>query len=120
MFMMNKNDSVTNLQYHRIIVMWKMILLALLLLTVSCKSQKIITRNIALQTIICGKCQGSGGEKFCPNCASTGQVIPNPQGGPDWAVGICPICHGSGRAFVRPYELCNGAGEISIANPSPK
>lgn len=42
MFMMNKN-IVTNLQYHRVLVMWKMILLALLLLTVSCKSQKTIT-----------------------------------------------------------------------------
>ena len=76
MFMMNKN-IVTNLQYHRVLVMWKMILLALLLLTVSCKSQKTITRNIASQTIICGKCQGSGEERFCPKCAGTGQVIPN-------------------------------------------
>lgn len=119
MFMMNKN-IVTNLQYHRVLVMWKMILLALLLLTVSCKSQKTITRNIASQTIICGKCQGSGEERFCPKCAGTGQVIPNSKGGPDRAVGICPICHGSGRAFVRPCELCNGTGEISIANTSPK
>ena len=82
----------------------------------SCKSQKTITEDFSSQTIICEKCQGSGQERFCPKCASTGQVVPNPQGGPDWAVGICPVCHGSGRTFVRPCRTCNGIGEITIAN----
>lgn len=85
-------------------------------LFMSCKSQKTITEDSPSQTITCEKCQGSGQERFCPKCASSGQVVPNPQGGPDWAVGICPVCHGSGRAFVRPCRTCNGIGEITIAN----
>lgn len=85
-------------------------------LFMSCKSQKTITEDFPSQTITCEKCQGSGQERFCPKCASSGLVVPNPQGGPDWAVGICPVCHGSGRAFVRPCRTCNGIGEITIAN----
>lgn len=94
-----------------------MVFLILLLLNISCKSKEIVTDNIASQVIVCGKCQGSGEEKFCPMCASIGQVTPNPQGGRDWAVGICPMCNGNGQAIVRPCRKCNGTGEILLANP---
>lgn len=55
------------------------ILLALLLLTVSCKSQKTITRNIASQTIICGKCQDQEKKDSVPSVPVQDKLFQTPK-----------------------------------------
>ncbi len=62
----------------------------------------------------CNECGGSG-IIYCPMCAGTGRVPPNPKGGPDDAVGICPKCHGLRCLKISPCQNCNGTGQITIS-----
>lgn len=55
-------------------------------------SSYTITRDIKYS---CEKCGGKGFyEDFCKRCHGTGTCRPNPKGGPDESVGICPMCGG--------------------------
>lgn len=61
---------------------------------------------------VCPKCHGSTFVR-CPRCFGTGRVTPNPKGGPDEAVGMCPICGGAvGSRF--PCWHCKGRGRIEV------
>lgn len=42
----------------------------------------------------------------CPRCKGTGHVTPNPNPncGPDWNVGICPLCSGHAKYISSPFK----------------
>ena len=99
--------------YHMHIVM----IMLLTFSTVSCGSQKIGVERGPVHTMVCNHCNGTGTVRFCPKCGGTGSVRPNPKGGPDWAVGICPLCHGKkGMMEQHKCDKCNGTGNVRITD----
>lgn len=82
---------------------------------ISCKTIKDVSKSKISTTTICKTCNGTGQISFCPKCGGTGSVLPNPKGGPDWSVGICPLCHGRKHLeqAIKACPTCHGTGTTS-------
>lgn len=82
---------------------------------ISCKTIKDVSKSENTTTIKCKTCNGTGQISFCPKCGGTGSVTPNPKGGPDWSVGICPLCHGCKYIMqaIKTCPTCHGTGTVS-------
>ena len=116
MFMMNKN-IVTNLQYHRVLVMWKMILLALLLLTVSCKSQNDYYKKYCFTNNYMWKMSRFRRRKdSVPSVPVQDKLFQTPKEVQTGLLESVPYVMVVDEHLFDPCELCNGTGEISIAN----
>lgn len=77
------------------------------------KSETTITAYYVIDDIETQPCtsQREFDNKFlkiwnCPRCKGTGHVTPNPNPncGPDWNVGICPLCSGHTKHISSPFK----------------
>lgn len=78
----------------------------------SCRTIKVFPEIGNEPSLKCKTCNGTGHISVCPKCLGTGRALHNRSGGPDWLVGICPLCHGN-KSAIKTCPTCHGTGTAS-------